>query len=70
MYPPSDCMAYWFAALDFHLRSGEKASEALRKATEDYAAVYIVDDDRTELARAATVTLQRLAELDEAKGGE
>ena len=65
-----DEIEYFFADLDMHLGAGKKPLDALVSTVEDYAAVYHVNDDRTVLARAATVALKHLlseeAELDPA----
>ena len=53
---------YFFAALDVHLADGYSSLDSLRRATEDYRAVYVDTDNRSELARAARVALDRIAE--------
>lgn len=55
-----DQIDYFFASLDMHLGAGKTPQDALIATVEDYAAVYHVDDDRTILARAATVALKHL----------
>ena len=53
---------YFFASLTVHLAQGYSALDSLRRATEDYKAVYVDTDSRSELARAARVALNRIAE--------
>lgn len=50
------------SSLDLHLSMGKSAHDALVAAIEDYAAVYLVQDDRTPLQRAAAVALNHLDE--------
>ena len=53
---------YFFAAMTVHLAHGYSALDSLRRATEDYRAVYVDTDGRSELARAARVALDRIEE--------
>ncbi len=64
----SDKLDYFIAALDMHLASGKTPPAALLATVEDYAAVWHAKDNRTMLARAATVALERLREDEQARG--
>lgn len=55
-------LEYLLAALDTHLMAGMSAIEAIVAAVEDYKEVYLVDDDRPIIARAAQVALKRMGE--------
>lgn len=51
---------YFFASLDFHLRAGCTPMDALANATSDYKFVFIDDDGRLPVARAAQISLNHL----------
>lgn len=55
-----DQIEYFFADLDLHIRCGKSPKEALLATVEDYAFVYHSDDDKTPLARAATIALRQI----------
>lgn len=55
---------YFFASLDFHLRDGNTPNEALKKATYDYQFVFLVDDGRLPIARAAEIALTHLRRIE------
>lgn len=53
---------YFFESLDSYLRQGFSANEALEKTVDAYANVFF--NEETELARAATIALKDLKELE------
>ncbi len=55
-----ESLTFLMESFDLHLGRGTEPGEAWQKAVEDYAAVYHVDDDRTILARASAVVLDRM----------
>lgn len=59
-----DAQDYFFASLDYHLREGETPDEALRNATKDYRFVFLVDDGRLPIGRAAEIALIHLRRDD------
>lgn len=65
----SEEIKYFFSSLDLHLSMGKTPLDALAASVEDYAAVWHVDDDKTILARAATVALKHLREQHPELGG-
>lgn len=53
---------YLISSLDLHLSMGKTPLDALVATVEDYAAVWHASDDKTNLARAATVALKHWRE--------
>lgn len=51
---------YFFEAFNADLRAGVDPEEALKRTAREYAYVFFGDDDRSELARAASFALAKL----------